>query len=688
MVLATPIGRAFCQIVVATMLAGCNQEPNPSPPTTQPSAVTAPVAPAQTGLTWDDLRQVTITELRTEQEQRPLLDYVLIVPADSDLLSTADLLLQRGWEMHGHTPFPLTTPIDWNLRLAEDRSWNFELHTWDPLNILLQAYQETQNRDYLQPCIRIARDWIETYPTQGVAESPVPDQPSFAWYDMAVGLRCHRLAYLLDVLCRDDSYSDEIIQILWHSLIEHQIHLENDRHFASHNNHGFFQAAGQWAAARRFANWQPMHKATRQAHDRIADLLDRQFTSEGVHTEHSPAYHRMVYQSFVGIVHAGIFDDDDAHRARVTAIEDALAWMIQPNGTLTMFGDTDHEKVEMPVAPSLRPTSPHLLAILSGERLGHVPDTRLKAFPESGLVVMRSHLGKNSTGFADASYLAQQCAFHSRTHKHADDLSFVWFDRGLQILIDPGRYGYLGRTPKDSSLRRQGFWYADPRRIYVESTRAHNTVEIDGQSYNRATTPPYGSALVQWGESGDLLFAESDVLHQTKVRHRRMLILSPGRWLLVWDDLHDEQDTRHDYRQWFQFAPDLDVRVADTERLSITNNSSEWHLHAFSIVPSARLANPIRGQTEPELQGFWAPSSGIFEPVWSACWEQHAAADATFATLFTFAHDAEPDRTATMVDAGNKARFVWYQDGETHTLSVSKKDDGTWSLMDEVKPSQ
>jgi hypothetical protein len=47
--------------------------------------------------------------------------------------------------------------------------------------------------------------------------------------------------------------------------------------------------------------------------------------------------------------------------------------------------------------------------------------------------------------------------------------------------------------------------YSDPNRIYVETTRAHNTVEIDGLSHPRRNVQPYGSGLVGWGEQGELI---------------------------------------------------------------------------------------------------------------------------------------------------------------------------------------
>ncbi len=176
--------------------------------------------------------------------------------------------------------------------------------------------------------------------------------------------------------------------------------------------------------------------------------------------------------------------------------------------------------------------------------------------PDEGYVFARSDYPE--TPGAPWWYFAQTASFHSRVHKHADDLSFVWSDRGLPILVDPARFAYSGKTERGSDLAKQGFWYADPKRIYVESTRAHNTVEIDGRSYNRTRTP-YSSALRYAGEQDGLIVTECHHRPAGTVLHIRLLTLAPGRFLLVVDWLFDRSGTAHDFRQHVHFHPDWHV---------------------------------------------------------------------------------------------------------------------------------
>ena len=91
--------------------------------------------------------------------------------------------------------------------------------------------------------------------------------------------------------------------------------------------------------------------------------------------------------------------------------------------------------------------------------------------------MVRSPQARNVEGFKNSSYLAQTCAFHSRVHKHADDLSLIWWEHGHQILIDPGKYGYLDPSPKNPSG-------GSSEGVLLLSPSAH-LCEVDGRSQHR-----------------------------------------------------------------------------------------------------------------------------------------------------------------------------------------------------------
>jgi hypothetical protein len=267
-------------------------------------------------------------------------------------------------------------------------------------------------------------------------------------------------------------------------------------------------------------------------------------------------------------------------------------------------------------------------------------------------------------------YLAQMASFHSRVHKHADDLSFVWSDHGSEILIDPGRYAYVGKTAPNSDLEKLGFWYGDPKRIYVESTRAHNTVEIDSRSYDRTRKLP-GSALKHANEQDGLIVTECEARHEG-VSHWRMLVLRPSAFLLIIDSLDDPNHT-HDFRQNFLLHPSWLTTGDDPSCLIARRTDPERQLRILSLAPDQAAFGTARGQQEPELLGWHSDRANSLQPCTALFSEQHGTNAAVFATLFTFAADATPNAGATSVLGSMRpSHLSWNEDDRLITLSIMR----------------
>ena len=588
----------------------------------------------------------------------------------------ADAIMRNGWTFGGMPAFRLEPPIDWEHLVVAERSWNFHLNTWWPVDSILTAHTQSGQARYLSFALALAGDWIDDNPY------PAPESDSgvedFGWYDMAVGLRIYRLSYILDASCRDASVSAVQKRQLWGSLLDHFDYLSDDENIAFHNNHGLYQVSGQFVAATRLDGFKAIAPVREQAVSRLERMIDQQFSPEGVHLEHSPGYQRYVMNVISGIVPTGLLAEFPWLSARIEGFEEALAWMVMPNRRLANLGDTDYHDLSEEDVAGIR--SPSLLYALSGGLEGSAPSERLGIFPESGLAVLRSGW-PDAASFDQASYLAQQAGFHSRAHKQADDLSFIWYDRGAEILIDAGRFGYPGRTEPGSELWNRGFWYSDPKRIYVESTRSHNTVEIDGMSFDRRQSPPYGSAIERWGETGDgLLFVETQARQFQTVEHVRLLILNPQSWLLVYDWLWDDAGEDHDYRQWFHFAPDLVVESRNGG-LHVSGESLDGELGVVSLLPSPVSSAPVFGQEEPDFLGWWSERGGEFEPVTSVNFGIQQTGSAVFATLLSFSDNVAPDVDYQRVDAtGRNGMFKWTAANRVHTLSFARPAEGDLTI--------
>ena len=556
--------------------------------------------------------------------------------------SSAASVMSRGWILGKYAPVPVRAPIDWRFKDEASRSHNYHLHALDLIDPLLAADSAGErDKGYLEAALEVALDWAAQHIDRDRSQvSPM------AWYDMAVGLRAYRLAYVFDEARRRGLASEEELNLLEDTVQMHREALIGEESFAAHSNHGLYQACGQLAMARRLSDLPGMDEAADQARRRLAVAIASQFSSEGVHKEHSPGYHLRVLESLAGAEAAGLFDTPEL-QAVLRRARASLAWFVKPDGRLVNFGDTDESKVNP--------------AFTGGEEPSGV-----SVFKESGYVVFR-HGG---------SYFAQALAYHSRTHKQADDLTFVWSENGRDIVVDAGRYGYRGRTAKGTELWSRGFWYDDPSRVFVESTHAHNTVEIDGQSYDRRTEKPYGSALVAGGRTAEgRVFSLGEVDHGPLGRHRRLLILAPGEWLLVVDRMQPPAETapvkkglfglgggggtRRRYDQWFHLAPDYEANPLGSASYYADDAASGARLFVASLMKGVVGSDVYKGASKPRLQGWTSPRDGVLLPAPAFAMETSATGPAMFATLLALSREEPQTRPAVVKDEGDRLDLAW-----------------------------
>lgn len=556
----------------------------------------------------------------------------------------------------------------WLMKDQSGRSMNMSNHAWNMLDSVLLAHSSTRDERFLANAVAVAQDWSRLFANKQSFDGPVgTDQ--MAWYDMAVGLRAYRLAYILDALDQPEIGVAYDAELLDRSLALHVDYLAADANIVFHNNHGFYQAAGQLAMGRRLADRSPGLAASEASgRQRLSQMLDMQFSSEGVHLEHSPSYHRMVYATLRGLIDAGLVDDPKI-LDRSNQIEEALSWFIRPDGQIANIGDSDchNYRVSAAVAEKRWHTDAMRYVTSSGAT-GTPQEGQYRLFGEAGYFVARLPNERRPSRARD-SYLLMHGGFHSRTHKHADHLTFLWSDLGQPILVDSGRYGYVGKTAPGSDLHRAGFWYSDPKRVYCETTRAHNCLAFDGRDYPRRDTEPFGSALrsVAWDESQRIVTVDAEVMQHGSIAHRRRLFLRPGRWLICLDHFEDVAGGLHDVTQWFHFAPDLRLEKQDEATYSAAMRGNVPPLVVRSLSRDLRDSDHLRGSKDPELQGWIAPMARQFIPNDAVGFNVSGRTSASVATMFCLASDyVEVD--TTLADDGNSGLFRWKANRGQHEL--------------------
>lgn len=183
--------------------------------------------------------------------------------------------------------------------------------------------------------------------------------------------------------------------------------------------------------------------------------VPRQVLSDGGHMERSPVYHALVLEGIADVMAAAEASDwpllSRAERERLVGhvgeMCDFLSAGTHPDGGLALLGDTTLE-----VAP---PTDQLLDYV---ERVAGCTPTERIRFPDTGYFV---HRAGDVYLIVDGGPVGPD---HLPAHSHADLFTYELSLGEERFVVDTGVYEYR----------------AGPRRDYCRSTRAHNTVTVDG----------------------------------------------------------------------------------------------------------------------------------------------------------------------------------------------------------------
>lgn len=600
-----------------------------------------------------------------------LFGYEDLSNADSvNAVVAANVSNSKGWIRRGYPAISMSA-VPWQLNDSSERSWNFLIHCWDMLDSQLKAYEETKCRLYIDVSLEVVNSWID-YLNSDKPENLSP----MLWYDMAVGIRSYRLGFLIDVLAAEKFCDDAQIQKLYTVLEAHREYLADEMNIVFHNNHGLYQVAGQIAMGRRFAHCSiEMATAFQLGKDRLNFMLEQQFAADGIHREHSPDYHRMVYETVKALIDSGLVEDqytiDHARK-----IESSLSWFVLPDQHIVNFGDSDNRLMKRkPEVARRKWQTPEMQYVVTAGEVGALPEACAMQFAEGGYYVVRKAAANKV--FSDTSYLAQMAAFHSRAHKHADDLSFVWTDRGFNLLVDAGRFGYLGKADPGSELWLDGHWYADPKRVYCESTRAHNTLEFNGKNYPRKSSKPYGSAIKRSYEITNELYAvETECKHFGSIRRNRLLVFKPAQWLIVLDWFHDNNGENQQVKQWFHLDKGLSL-YADKNGYIVPLPVPTEPLRIVSLLAEPIVSRPYVGETTPALQGWWSGQERELLPNSAFNFELNEVQTGNFATLFSFSGVITTDTDWSKVNlTGRKGQLRWIDERGKHEVRFKRPEIG------------
>lgn len=531
------------------------------------------------------------------------------------------------------TPHQFQGEVDWfaNPTYNQYREWTWQLSRHPEWAILAERYRETGDERYAECFVRLFQSWVR----QAVVPENAPGEATLCWRTIEAGIRMGgSWQWALHSFYRSPHFTDDVLTDWYKSVWEHGWRLRN---FHRTGNWLIMEMNGLAQIGILYPQFRDAPAWKEYAFDRLVRELDAQVYPDGFQVELSTGYHQVVIQNYQWLMDVCNAYEEPVPEAFYRGLErmhEANIRMMMPDGRLPDVNDGGWHDVArlMERAVAAYPEREEFRWAYSRGREGHPPEETSVAFPYAGYYVMR-------TGWEpDAVWVLFDGGPFGYGHQHEDKLNVLLHGYGRLLLTEGGNYAY-----DDSEMRR-----------YVLSTRAHNTIRVDGKDQNRRVnyrredldpTALAGGRFLTT-DNYDLAEAEYDEGYgpeaSLRVTHRRRLILVKrganglGPFLLVIDRLHPKDTEPHTYQVLWH----MDGETASQEGLIA--GTRDAGCANLSIVPApldglrVAIVSGQEAEGGSEWQGWKAVKDhqqGQYEPTPTAVYELEAVGPVRLVTL-------------------------------------------------------
>ncbi len=315
----------------------------------------------------------------------------------------------------------------------------------------------------------------------------------------------------------------------------------------------------------------------------LREEAGRQVLADGGGIERSPWYHQFVLDLLGLVDEVCRFKGKDVPVEITAAVKRGrrfTAVFAQSPAGLPRQGDADDGYA----------LSPYLHFPLSDS----LESEQVSTFPDYGITSVALSSDRSGRLLLDHGPLGMEPSYG---HGHADALSLVIMINGQELLVDTGTFSYTGEPE----------W-----RSYFRSTRAHNTVCIDGLDQAQQTTAfqwskPYMAELAGSHVMDDgviYLRARHNGYASLGIEHVRCTVIVPEELIIVFDQIEGQGQHKLDLNWHLALEPLVDGETLSFDGYGQTVLMRLWG-GDFSL---------HRGETNP-ICGWRSPNYGIREPI-------------------------------------------------------------------------
>jgi len=485
-----------------------------------------------------------------------------------------------------NTEIRFDSQIDWQVPQAS-KLWRYNLHYFDYARDLGLCYQSTLvRRAYASDCNAayekfksLTQDWIKR---NKIGQSE-------GWEAYPASLRMVNWIFAFHIFAREIESDPEFHEQLLRCLFKHALFLERNLEYHICGNH-LIKNSKALTFAGLFFEGRDADRWYKKGTSLLWKELQEQISFDGGHFERSPMYHLIVLQDYLEsflLLRDNNCDSPPYVVDKIKSMLDFLVKILQPDGEIPLLNDS---------AVGIAANPQTLLAIGNALFGQFWTDSKQASFAldSSGYYVMRDK--------SDEKYLVVDCGKicpdYLPPHAHADTLSYELSLGNKRIIVDSGVYEY---TP--------GKW-----RDFYRSTRAHNTVVVDGLNQSDVWTSfrvarRANPLDVKWIVKENITFFEGGhdgYLKQMGVLHHRKIFFVDNSFWLIFDELSGTGE--HTVDEYIHFHPKIELSIGDV----IVSYKNERRL--LDIIPFGQPeVKIIQGELE-AIQGWYSEEFGLKEP--------------------------------------------------------------------------
>ena len=327
-------------------------------------------------------------------------------------------------------------------------TYRYSWHAWHPAIVMLMGYLECRDLRLLFSARDFANAWLSA------SYFSIDNDQKYCWYDHGVAERLLGML-LMWSLGTAVGLDFRFMSRLRHAIYRHGQLLSSEAFYAytqnyRYHNHAWFQDLTLLSTAVCFKDMPCSQKWFTIAIERLEDQLAHLVIRDGeyaVFIENSIGYQEGVHSI---LLLAGELLQRYAGKNHVADIAVALQrfqdFFSYPDGRLPSQGDTFRK-------PNIR-------------KAVRVPTPATM----DSCILSKAGYGIVKGKYEDSFYMLTMLATSlSQTHKHEDNLSFMFYFDGIEWLIDPSFYSHD---------------YGDAIPKYLRSAKAHNAIFIEAVDYS------------------------------------------------------------------------------------------------------------------------------------------------------------------------------------------------------------